>query len=214
MKTSIVITTYNYGAYVERCIRSCMNQRHVENNCEIIVVNDASTDGTEQIIEKFARFDNIHIINNESNLGVAESANIGIRAAVGQFVVRVDADDYISEQFVYMLQCFLEANHDFLGVGCDYHIVDENENIIERCSSNEKPISCGILYRRDLLVRAGLYNPDYRHCEEEELRQRIGSEYSILRIPLPLYRYRMHRSNKTKQSDYLEFRDRFRAGQL
>ncbi|MCB1633149.1 MAG: glycosyltransferase family 2 protein [Xanthomonadales bacterium] len=214
MKTSIVITTYNYGAYVERCIRSCMNQRHVENSCEIIVVNDASTDGTEQIIEKFGRFANIHVINNPVNVGVAESANIGIRAAVGQFVVRVDADDYISELFVYMLQCFLEANHEVLGVGCDYHIVDEDENVIERCSSNEKPISCGILYRRDLLVRAGLYNPDYRHCEEEELRRRIGSEYSILRIPLPLYRYRMHRSNKTKQSDYLEFRDRFRAGQL
>lgn len=212
MKTSIIITSYNYGRYVERCIRSCMNQVHVDGTNEIIVVDDASTDDTPNIIQKFDRFPNVHIIRNEKNVGVAESSNVGIRAAAGQFVVRVDADDYIGEMFVFMLRTFLEANHDVFGVGCDYLLVDDHENVIERCYSAEKPISCGILYRRDVLVQAGLYNPEFRHCEEEELRRRVGDYYRVLRIPLPLYRYRMHSSNKTKQPEYSEFRAAFQEG--
>ncbi|MCZ7684800.1 MAG: glycosyltransferase [Sandaracinaceae bacterium] len=211
MKTSIIITSYNYGQYVERCIRSCMNQQLVEGTNEIVVVDDASTDNTRDILRKFQRFPNVHVVTNKTNVGVAESANIGVREAVGQYVVRVDADDYIGEWFVFMLRTFLEGNHDAFGVGCDYLKVDEHENVIERCSASVSPISCGIMYRRDLLVQAGLYNPDFRHCEEEELRRRVGEYYRIICLPLPLYRYRMHSANKTKQPEYREFRDSFRG---
>jgi len=215
MKTSIIITSYNYGRYIERCIRSCMNQRYVDGSFEIIVVDDCSTDNTTELLEKFRRFLNVHIIRNEENVGVAEAANIGIRAAVGQYVARVDADDYIGELFIHMLSTFLEANHDAMGIGCDYFLVDEHENILERVDASQKPVSCGILYRRDLLVSAGLYNPEFRHCEEEELRRRVGDDYyRIVRIPLPLYRYRMHSSNKTKQPEYKKFREAFHKGEI
>jgi glycosyltransferase involved in cell wall biosynthesis len=202
MKTSIVITSHNYGRYIERCLRSCLNQKLVNNTNEIIVVDDASTDDTLKIVEKFKRFTNIHVIANPTNVGVAEAANIGIRASVGQYVVRVDADDYISEWFVFFLRSYLEENHDAFGVCCDYQLINEHEEVTSRGFANEQPVSCGIMYRRDLLVQAGLYNPTFRHCEEEELRQRVGDYYKILHLRMPLYRYRMHNSNKTKQSEY------------
>jgi glycosyltransferase involved in cell wall biosynthesis len=214
MKTSIIITSYNYGRFIERCLRSCLNQRMVDNTNEIIVVDDASTDNTLEIIEKFKRFPNVYVIANQTNVGVAEAANIGIRAAVGQYVVRVDADDYISEWFVFFLRSYLEKNHDAFGVCCDYELIDEHENITTRCYANERPVSCGIMYRRDLLVQAGLYNSSFRHREEEELRQRVGDYYRLLHFRMPLYRYRMHGTNKTKQPDYELFKDKLHAAKV
>ncbi|MEM7437191.1 MAG: glycosyltransferase family A protein [Myxococcota bacterium] len=211
MKTSIIITSYNYGPYIERCLRSCMNQKMVDGTNEIIIVDDCSSDNTLAIIEKFARFPNVHVIANKTNVGVAEAANIGIRASVGQYVVRVDADDYISEWFIFFLRSYLEANHDAFGVACDYQLVDDHENFIERGSAADQPVSCGIMYRRDLLAAQGLYNSDYRHCEEEELRRRVGDDYKIYHLQMPLYRYRKHGSNKTTSVEYESVRQEFVA---
>lgn len=211
MKTSIIITSYNYAPFIERCLRSCMNQKMADGTNEIIVVDDCSTDNTRDIIAKFERFPNVHVITNEENVGVSEAANIGIRASVGQYVVRVDADDYISEWFIFFLRSYLEANHDAFGVACDYQLVDEQENFIKREIAAEKPVSCGIMYRRDLLASQGLYNSDYRHCEEEELRRRVGDQYRIYHLRMALYRYRMHGSNKTTSSEYETIRQEFVA---
>lgn len=202
MKTSIIVTSYNYGRYIERCIRSCLNQQHVGETHEVIVVDDSSQDNTLEVIEKFKRYPNFQVIVNPQNVGVAESANVGIRASLGQFVVRVDADDYISDQFAFFLRSYLEVNHDAFGVACDYMLVDDHENPIERVDAQARPISCGIMYRRDLLVQAGLYNQEFRHLEEQELRRRLGQYYRIHYLHMPFYRYRMHNNNKTKQEEF------------
>jgi glycosyltransferase involved in cell wall biosynthesis len=206
MKTSIIITAYNYGHYIERCIRSCLNQQLIEPGTnEVIVVDDGSQDNTLVLLEKFKRLPNFHLITHGENLGVAESANAGIRESLGQYVVRVDADDYVSDHFIFFLRSYLEVNHDAFGVSCDYVLVDEHEKSLERCYADQRPISCGILYQRDLLVQAGLYNPEFRHREEEELRRRLGDFYRLHHLRMPLYRYRMHNQNKTKQDAYAEF---------
>jgi len=207
VNTSIIITSYNYGLYVERCLRSCLDQKHVEpGSHEVILVDDSSQDNTLEIIEKFKSAPNLRIIANPTNVGVAEAANIGIRASLGRYFVRVDADDYISQDLVFFLRSYLFYNPDAFGVAGDYLIVDEHENKVERCAADVKPISCGIMYQRDLFVAAGLYNPDFRHREEEELRKRLGDYYRMHYLHMPLYRYRMHKSNKTKQPEYEAFR--------
>ena len=212
MKASIIITSYNYGLYIERALRSCLSQNFPRHQFEVIVVDDASSDGTPAILERYRRLPNVHIVLSDSNKGVAEAANTGIRAALGQFVVRVDADDFINANLLLFLSEYLEANHDAFGVACDYSLVDDRENVIERRSAAEHPISCGILYRRDLLVRCGLYNPEYRHLEERELRTRLGDYYTLHHLRIPFYRYRMHANNKTRQLGAIEeFQQRLRA---
>lgn len=208
MKVSIIITSYNYGAYIERAIRSCLGQNYPAGNFEVIVVDDASTDGTAQQIERFTRLPNFHLIVNSENVGVAESSNIGIRSALGQFVVRVDADDYVSSNMILFLSEYLEANHDAFGVSCDYVLVDEHEQTIRRAYAEDEPVSCGIMYRRDLLVRCGLYDPNFRHLEEKELRTRLGDFYHIHHLRIPFYRYRKHGHNKTTDVDALDDFDR------
>jgi glycosyltransferase involved in cell wall biosynthesis len=209
MNTSIIVTSFNYGLYIDRCIRSCLDQKYLDPNThEVIVVDDKSTDNTLEIIEKFKVLPNFRVIANSTNVGVAEAANIGIRAALGRFFVRVDADDYVSEKFVFFLRSYLASNKDAFGVACDYVLVNDDGKTVERRYADQNPISCGIMYRHDLFVQAGLYRPDFRHREEEELRRRMGDYYKLHYLHMPLYRYRMHSSNKTKQPEYESYIDK------
>lgn len=204
MIVSIIITSYNYGKYLERCIRSCLDQYLPGGEFEIIVVDDHSSDETPEILKKYEGTHNFRYRINEQNLGVASSANEGIRMARGQFVVRVDADDYVSRYFIFHLWEYIKVNLDAFCVACDYLYIDEHEKKLERVYANEKPISCGIMYRKDLLIHHGMYNDEWRHREEEELRKRLGNYYKIHHLHMPLYRYRIHKNNKTNNLDMLE----------
>lgn len=199
---SIIVTNYNYGKYIGRCLRSCLSQRYF--NPSVIVVDDCSTDDSRKNIEPF--MNNIEYIENDKNVGIAEAANIGIRKSKEQFVVRVDSDDFINEDMTFFLRTYLTNNIDAFCVSSDYFLVDEYENKLERKYAETDPISCGILYRRDLFLEMGGYNPNMRHREEEELRKRLGDKYRIQHLRMPFYRYRMHKSNKTKQPEYKDWK--------
>ena len=195
---SIIITNYNYGKFLARSIRSCISQRNVKN--EVIVVDDCSTDNSLEVLEPFKK--DITIIENKKNLGVAGSSNAGIKAAKGQFVIRVDADDFVNKDMSYFMKTYLEANHDAFCVSCDYYLINNHEEVIERKYAEKDNISCGIMYRRDLLLQFGGYDDSMRHREEEELRKRLGEFYKIHHLKIPFYIYRMHNSNKTKEPEY------------
>lgn len=197
---SVVITNYNYGKFLDRCIRSCLKQKHV--NCEIILVDDCSTDESMQAILPF--MNEITFLKTEVNSGVAAAANLGISNAKGRFVVRVDADDFIHDEMCFFLSRYLQMNRDAFCVSCDYFTVDEHENKIERKYASVENVSCGVMYRKKLLIDAGCYNENMRHCEEEELRHRLGDFYKIHHLEMPLYRYRMHSHNKTRSEEYLD----------
>ena len=195
---SIIITNYNYGKYISRAIRSCLNQKFV--NHEVIVVDDCSTDDSLKTIKCFS--DQIKVVKTKSNAGVAAAANLGVQHSRGQFFIRVDADDYVNSDMCHVMKIYLEGNHDAFCVSCDYLMVDNYENTIERRYAEQQNISCGIMYRKDLFLQLGGYNDKMRHREEEELRKRIGQDYNIHHLKIPFYRYRIHNNNKTKQPEY------------
>jgi glycosyltransferase involved in cell wall biosynthesis len=196
---SIIITTYNYDRYVERAIRSALNQSLPNSAYEVIVVNDCSTDKTTEVLKNYEN--EVRIFNLEKNVGLSAARNFGIRRAKGQFVVFLDADDYIHSDLVYMQKLFLELNNTIDAVSCDYYLVDEKGVHLEHISADEKPIACGIMFRKDYLYDIGLYDETFMAREEEDLRIRFVNKYAITRIPLPLYRYRRHADNLTLNED-------------
>jgi glycosyltransferase involved in cell wall biosynthesis len=196
---SLIITTYNYAQFIERAIRSGLDQSLSKADFEVIVVNDASTDATEAILENYS--DVVRVFNLEENLGLAGARNFGIRKARGQFIAFLDADDYLHSETLRVQNLFLNENNAFDAVAIDYYVVSERGQHIEHISSNEKPIACGIMFRKDYLFNIGLYDEDFRAREEEDLRIRWEQAgYGIYHIPVPLYRYRMHESNLTKDN--------------
>ena len=202
MHVSVIIPVYNGEKFVQRAIRSAVDQNFPRKQFEIIVVDDGSTDNTIEVIRPFK--DSIRILRHEKNMGLAASRNTGIKAARGQYIVNLDADDYLHQDFLSIEVLFLSLNEDFDAVSCDYYIVDEYEKHIERKNATEYPIACGIMFKMEQLVKIGLYSEDFMVREEEDLRQRFLKKFRIHHIPLPLYRYRKHDDNLTNNQELMK----------
>lgn len=93
-EVSVVIPAYNAAKYIEKAIASVFKQNV---SLEIIVINDGSSDNLDSVISEYKNLNNFVYIKNASNLGVAESRNIGVRVAKGDYIAFLDADDWWRE---------------------------------------------------------------------------------------------------------------------
>ena len=192
---SLVVAVRNQEKYIGRCIRSILHQSYPRDDFEVIVVNDASTDRTRYALELFGN--DIRLIDNVVHKGLPGSLNVGIKAARGRFVVRIDGDDYVHVEYLNVLSMHLALNTWMDAVACDYHLIADDESVIERRNCLEHPIGCGIMFRIDQLVELGLYDEQFLLHEDRDLRIRFLERYKIHRVALPLYRYRRHTDNMT-----------------
>jgi glycosyltransferase involved in cell wall biosynthesis len=176
-----------------------MEQSLDRRKFEIIVVDDASTDHTREVLDNYT--DDVRAFRMENNLGLSGARNFGIKKAKGQFVLFLDADDYIHRDLLYVQKLFLEENNSIDAVSTDYWLVDEKGAHIRHVDALNQPIACGIMFRKDYLYQIGLYDEAFRAREEEDLRIRWSSKYNIHNLPIPLYRYRMHDANLTKNEE-------------
>ncbi len=91
---TVIIPVYNVREYVEKCVMSVISQTY--ENIEIICVDDGSTDGSAEVLDKFAKSDSrVHVIHKE-NGGLVSARKIGTRQATGDYIIHVDGDDYIA----------------------------------------------------------------------------------------------------------------------
>ena len=206
-RISVVVAVYNQDRFIGRCLRSLLAQSLPHYNYEVVVVNDGSTDLTHYALSQFVdpKDNLIRIFHNDKNHGLPAAANRGIRESRGQYIVRVDSDDFVNSNFLNILGYYLDNNLSADAVACDYLIVDDNEHIIERKSSATFPIACGIMFRKEHLIKIGLYDESFLRREEEDLRIRFEKNYTIDNLKLPLYRYRMHDSNITNDTSAMDF---------
>lgn len=195
---SLIITAHNYDRYVERAIRSALDQSLDNDEFEILVINDASTDRTKEILENYSNL--VRWFNLEQNIGLSAARNFGIKKALGQFVMFLDADDYIHKDLLKVTKLFLEENNALDSVSVDYWLVDERGSRLRHVDASKEPIACGILFRKDFLFDIGLYDESFVAREEEDLRIRWEKRFGIHNLNIPLYRYRMHGNNLTNDS--------------
>ena len=193
---SIIVPAFNQEKFIGRCLRSLLAQDFKKDEFEIIVINDGSIDKTSYALNIFK--DDISIINNKKNKGLPYCLNLAIKKSKSKYIIRVDADDYVNENFIKFLVLHLELNNNLDAVACDYYMVDNEENVIEQKNCMKDPIACGILFRTDQIIDIGLYDEEFLLHEEKDLRIRFLKKYNIDRAKLPLYRYRLHENNNTK----------------
>jgi glycosyltransferase involved in cell wall biosynthesis len=199
---SVIVAAFNQEQFIGRCLRSLLNQTLPQNSYEIIVIDDGSTDRTPYALQLF--HDAIQIITNRNNEGLPAAINRGIKAARSQYIVRVDADDYVNTNFLNFLHFYLDENPLTDAVACDYWLVNDGDEWLERVDCSKIPIACGILFRRDQLVEIGMYDESFRCHEDSDLRIRFQKKYRIERLALALYRYRRHANNLTNNLENME----------
>ncbi|GAB2971660.1 glycosyltransferase family A protein [Mucilaginibacter puniceus] len=95
MTVSVIITSYNYGHFLSEAIESVLGQSFDRNDVEIIVINDGSTDNTDNVVRKY----NIKLIS-QPNMGLPTARNNGINISTGKFILPLDADDKLAPSFL------------------------------------------------------------------------------------------------------------------
>ena len=202
VKISVIIPAFNEEKYIGRALRSILDQSFNKSHYEVIVVNDKSTDKTEYAISLFG--DAVSLINNEKNIGLPASLNRAIKQSKGQYIVRLDADDYVNKDYLLFLYRYLKHNQKYDAASCDYYLVDNDENVLARESALTNPIGCGIIFSKEKLYEIGLYDESFRYHEDKDLRIRFEKKYKIIHLSIPLYRYRRHEQNITNNKEEME----------
>ena len=129
MTISIIIPLYNCRRFIHKCIKSCLNQGFSPSEFEVIVVNDCSTDGCENVVRKLAmRHTQIRLINHSENKGIDFARMTGFRASSGKYVAFIDNDDWYHKGILSKMVRLAEKK--------GYDIVD--------CFSRKVKTFCGV----------------------------------------------------------------------
>lgn len=206
---SLVICNYNRAKFIDRAIRSCLNQLIINRNIEVIVIDDASSDESLKVINEFS--EEIFFFQNKKNLGISKSSNIGLKKASGSYWMRVDSDDFLNMHACNLMSLFLDANTEYSYVYCDHLRVDQLGNKIEKVKldTQDKLFAhgAGILFRKSVLNQIGGYDKNLKNCEDYDLLLRLKkSGFLGYYLPIPLYRYYIHGKNITLTASRKKFK--------
>lgn len=202
---TVYITNKNYGKYLETAIKSVLNQTY--KNFELIIIDDCSTDYSKNIIKKYETKKLCKAIYNEKSKGLIKSSNIAIKAAAGEFIIRLDADDYFEPNCLSILLSKMQNDNNVALVYSDYFLVDESRNILSlekqiyrnEINFHDKPVLAACcLIRKSALFSVNLYDERFNRQDGYDIWYKLIQNYRIKHVPLPLFFYRRHEKNLTK----------------
>ena len=194
---SIIIINHNRQNYIERCLRSCVEQIVFNRRFEIIFVDDGSTDNSVNIAKRFRS--SIRLFRFKKNMGIPYASNFALKKALGKYSIRVDSDDFINKHAINSMCEILDFNKRYGFVCCDHYRVDEEghkEKLI-RLNNVEKIKNhgAGIMFRTEIIKKYGGYNNKFLEAEDYELIEKIIVNEKYFYLPLPFYRYHIHGNN-------------------
>ena len=204
MDVTLAILNYNRSKFLDRSIRSCLEQLTNNKRIEILVVDDNSKDESIKYLKQFKK--HIRIIKNHKNYGVGYSSNLAVRKSNGKYFLRVDSDDYLNKFTVHIMSSILDHNPEISFVYSDHFRVDETQ--ITQKLVKLKTIDslllhgAGVMFRRKDILQVGNYNINLRGAEDHELINKlIRNNKKFFHIPIPLYRYYIHKKNLTNKQN-------------
>ena len=216
MKTptvSVIIPAYNQAQFVSEAIDSVLAQSF--KDFEIVVVNDGSTDNTEDVLKKYSG--KITYIYQE-NKGPAAAKNKGIVASRGKYVATLDSDDIWLSQKLEMQTKHLDSNGKVGLVYTDAYMVDSDGTrthnvtsfaqyapfsgyVLDKLILNNFIPSLTVMVRRTVLDTVGLFDESLLIGEDWDLWLRIASQFPIDFVDAPLGERRIHGGNITRESE-------------
>ena len=201
---SVVFPCRNAERYIRAALESILEQSYRE--LEILVIDNASVDTTPEIVAGYAAQDGrIKYLGNETDLGIAGSLNRGLRAATGEFIARMDADDIAMPERIAKQVAYLEANPECVICGTNIIIINaEDERIGRRdFATADEDIKRGMLidipfchpatmFRRRAVAEGGVfYDEQWRTVEDRDFWLRLADHGQYANLPEDLMLYRI-----------------------
>ncbi|OGH91727.1 MAG: hypothetical protein A2479_04610 [Candidatus Magasanikbacteria bacterium RIFOXYC2_FULL_39_8] len=220
---SVLMCVYNEDDFVDKSIVGILSQSF--RDFEFIIVDDASTDTTQDILAKYARQDaRIRVVRNERNIGLTRSLNRGIVECRGAYIARLDADDISVTDRLKRQYDFMESHRDVALCGSFAYYISEDgqevgkkklpanyKNIKEKLLFNNQLVHSSFFIRKSILDTGGFYNEHFKTSQDYELVLRLASKYRVENIPEYLVGWRVGKNslswvNKRQEWDALRAR--------
>lgn len=205
---SIVLPTYNGSKFLEASILSCIQQSH--QNWELIIVDDASTDSTPEIISKYEKLDHrIKSFRHKQNKRLPGALNTGFSQALGEYLTWTSDDNLYRPNAFSEMADFLDTHPDVDFVYADYTTIDPNGYPIEEIKVGppellglQNVVGGCFLYRRSVYEMLGGYNEDVFLAEDLDFCLRAMISFELQPLHKNLYEYREHPMSLTQSKSY------------
>ena len=211
---SILLAVYNGEPFLKEALDSIFAQSF--GDFELIVVDDASTDGTRTIL---ASYDDVRLecLRNEENVGQTRSLNRALRVARGALIARHDADDISHPDRLRRQVEVMEERPQLTLLGTAYERIDRQARVLDVVrppatnASLQKRLEQGnifchgsVMMRRDLLEKVGGYNEDFSVTQDYDLWLRFAEHGELANLPQALYQFRFNGASVSRQKRRLQ----------
>ncbi len=211
VRVTVYIPSYNYANYLQQAINSVLVQ--TLKDYEIILIDDASTDDTNKLLSKYEHVNNIRVIRFQQNQGLIKCCNKALAESKGDYIIRLDADDFIDENALLFMTKYLDVHPDVCAVTSDYFLVAENGNVLSYGSeinfsqqriTEAAPRGAGLFVRTSCLKAIGGYDESAKNQDGYSLWSKFKKFNHVLKkINAPLYHYRRHERNVTNNMEII-----------
>lgn len=200
-KITVLMPVYNGGKYLDLAIQSILGQTY--EDFEFLIIDDGSTDNSLEIIRKY-NDPRIKLVQNEKNLGLPTTLNIGIDIAMGEYIARMDQDDISHPRRFEKQVGFMDKNPNISICGTWMKTIGDKSGILIEAPKTNEEIKCSLLFcsglahptvfmRKKDFDKYGLrYSADYLDCEDAELWIRALKYLQMESFQKILYFYRIH----------------------
>ena len=209
---SVILPVSNAVQSISRAVDSIRNQTLTD--WELIIVDDASTDGTSQVLGDLAKQDErIVVFRLDKNQGTAHALNFAWKKAQGNLVARMDADDFSLPDRLALQVAFFSKHSDIEVLGTGVLLENSNgetvgestkpethEQLMKEMSIRVPFFHPTVMFRKDFLQRCGGYEPMWRRHQDLELWWRTYRNSNFANLTQPLLRYKLPPAKKTSLS--------------
>jgi glycosyltransferase involved in cell wall biosynthesis len=226
-RVTCVVTTYQYGHFIGRCLDSVLGQDHPREQLEVIVVDDGSTDGTHEVVARYG--DAVRYVH-QPNAGQIAATNRGIAEATGDYITLVDADDTLPPDSVSARAEILDGRPEVGLVYGDMRIVDADDHLQDPSYHRSYDVPAhtgrvlGALLERNfvpggtMMVRAAdraVYHPIAEPASVQDwwIAANVAAVAQLAYVDRPMANYRLHGANDSHGADELR-NARLRANDL
>lgn len=214
---SIIIPTHNRAHLISRAIQSVIDQSYTD--WELIIVDDGSTDNTEEVLQPFLKDERIRYIIKE-NSGAAHSRNVGVDLSTGDYITFLDSDDEAKPEWLFEIMQVIENEFPVL-ICCGCEIVSHQGEIVDiKLPESKKELFGDVDYKmtnggvfimpREVFEKVGGFDNNLKSGQHTELSFRLlpyilNSGGKIINIYKPLIKVHIHKGERIRGNPEMKF---------